>query len=136
MFHSSPLPMRDLTIHPLRGLASSLALISFSNRCETSQSTPPSGSSVLASTLPRVHPLQGLASILSHCPVLGSDTICNSPSPALADIVLIGLSLSGFPLKIFKTRLLRRDFHTLIKNVSFSSPTDVGSHKFSPYFVL
>ena len=31
-------------------------------------------------------------------------------------------------LKIFKTRLLEKSFHTLIKNVSFSSPTDVGSH--------
>ena len=29
------------------------------------------------------------------------------------------------PLKVFKTCLLERDFHTLIKNDSFSSPTDV-----------
>ena len=48
---------------------------------------------------------------------------CNSPSPPLADIVLFGRSF-----KVFKTRLLERGFHTLIKNVSFSSPTDVGSH--------
>ena len=33
------------------------------------------------------------------------------------------------PLKVFKTRLLERGFHTLLKNVSFSSPTDVGSHE-------
>ena len=33
-------------------------------------------------------------------------------------------------LIIFKTCLLGRDFHTLIKNVSFS-PTDVGSHNFT-----
>ena len=34
----------------------------------------------------------------------------------------------GLPLKVFKTRLLGRGFHTLVKNASFSSPTDVGSH--------
>ena len=28
----------------------------------------------------------------------------------------------------FKTRLLGRGFHTLIRNDSFTSPTDVGSH--------
>ena len=28
----------------------------------------------------------------------------------------------------FKTRLLGRGFHTLIRNVSFPSPTEVGSH--------
>ena len=32
----------------------------------------------------------------------------------------------------FKTRLLGRGFHTLIRNVSFPSPTDVGSHNPSP----
>ena len=32
----------------------------------------------------------------------------------------------------FKTRLLGRGFHILIKNVSFSSPTDVGSHNPPP----
>ena len=48
---------------------------------------------------------------------------CNSSSPPLVDIVLFGL-----PLKVFKRRLIERGFHTLIKNASFSSPTDVGSH--------
>ena len=43
--------------------------------------------------------------------------------PPLGDIVLFGLSL-----KVFKTRLLERGFHTLIKNTSFSSLNDVGSH--------
>ena len=28
----------------------------------------------------------------------------------------------------FKTRLLGRDFQTFINNISFLSPTDVGSH--------
>ena len=36
---------------------------------------------------------------------------------------------------IFKTRLLERDFYTLITNVPFSSLTDVGSHN-SPFWGL
>ena len=53
---------------------------------------------------------------------------CNGPNPLLAHIVLFGL-----PLKVFKTRLLGRSFHTLTKNASFSFSTDVGSHS-SPSF--
>ena len=34
----------------------------------------------------------------------------------------------GLPLKNFKTLLLGRGFHTLIKNASLFSSTDVGSH--------
>ena len=48
---------------------------------------------------------------------------CNGTRSPLANIVLFGL-----PLKAFKTCLLGRGFHILIKNVSFSSPTDVGFH--------
>ena len=112
------------------------------NRCAISQSTPPSMPSVLASTRsllqsmwdppiqppsepsilggtpPRVHPLQVSASSLAHRPVSDSDTICNSPSPPLADIILFGLSLSSF----------RKRFPHPVKNTSFSSQTDVGSH--------
>ena len=65
--------------------------------------------------------LSGPTSLMTRRPVSGSDTICNGPSPPLADIVLFGLFLSSL-------RLLWRGFHTLIKNASFSSPTDVGSH--------
>ena len=43
-----------------------------------------------------IHPLGGQASSLAHCLVYGSDTICNSPSPSLAYIVLFRLPLSGF----------------------------------------
>ena len=57
---------------------------------------------------------------LAYHPVSGSNT---SPCPPLVDIVLFGL-----PLKIFKICLLGRGFHTFIKNDSFSSLTDVGSH--------
>ena len=35
------------------------------------------------------------------------------------------------PLKVFKTRLLGRGFHTLIKNDLYPSPTDVGSGNIS-----
>ena len=55
---------------------------------------------------------------LAYHTVSSSDTICNAPSPPLADIVLFGLSLSSFPsrfFKIFKTRLIGRGFHTLYK---------------------
>ena len=73
-------------------------------------------------------PLRGSASSLTHRLVSGFDPIYNSPSPPLVDIILFGLSLSGFPSRFLKTRLLGRDFHTLIKNASFFSPTNVGSH--------
>ena len=59
---------------------------------------------------------------------------CNSPNPPLAEIVLFGFSLPGFPFRAspqsFKTHLLGRGFHTLIKNASFSSPTDMRFHKY------
>ena len=60
-------------------------------------------------------------------------SFCNRHSPPLVDIVLFGFSLLGFPLKVFKMRLLGRGFHTLIKGVLFSSPTDVGSHNPPPF---
>ena len=123
MFRFPPQSMWDLTIHPLRGPASSLTLVPFSNRCGIPQSTP-FRANVLVGTPPRVHPLQGSASSLAHRPESGSDTICNNSSSPLADIILF-----RFSLKVFKMRLLGRGFHTLIKNVSFSYPTDVRSHK-------
>ena len=58
-------------------------------------------------------PLWGLTSSLTHRPVSGSDIICIGPNPLLADIILFGFSLSGFPSTFF---------------FSFSSPTHVGSH--------
>ena len=111
LIKNAPFPFAtDVGSHnspPLQDLASSLALVHLSDRCEISQFTP----------------LQGLASSLAHRPVSGSDTICNSPSPLLAYIVIFGLSL-----QIFKMRLLGRGFHTLKKKALFPSPTDVGSH--------
>ena len=67
------------------------------------------GPSVLVDTPSHVYPLQGLS---------GFDTICNRSSPPLVDIVLFGVSF-----KIFKTHLLGKGFHTLIRNVLFSSLT-------------
>ena len=75
---------------PLRDPASSLALIPLSNRCGISQSTP----------------FWGPTSSLVHCLVC-FDTIYNNPSPPFADIVLF-----QFSLKVFKTHLLGRDFHS------------------------
>ena len=95
---------------------------SFSSSTDVgSHSPPPYEPSVLADTRsllqlmwdPPIHPLRsptfllahrlvsiplwGSASSLTYRLVFGSDNICNSPSPSLADIVLFGLSLSGFP---------------------------------------
>ena len=105
MLRFPPQPMWDLAIHFLQGPTSLLA-----HR--------------LVDT-----PLWGSASSLAHRPVSGFDTICNGPSPRLEDIVLFGLLL-----KVFKTRLVGRGFHTLTKNASFSSPTNVGSHNPPPFW--
>ena len=62
---------------------------------------PPSGStSFLAHRLIST-PLDS-AFLLAHHPVSGSGTICNSPSPLLTNIVLVGLSLTYFPSKFFE----------------------------------
>ena len=100
--------LRSLTVHSLRGPAYSLAFVPFSNQCGTSN-PPPSRPSVLACTPPCVHPLRGSASLLTHRLVSSSHSICNNLNPPLADIVLFGLSLSGFPTE---TRLLGRMFHS------------------------
>jgi len=112
MFRSRfpPQPMWDLTIHHFWGPAPSLALVSLSNWCGISQSTP-----------------LGLASLLALCSMSGFDTNCNSPRPPLADIALFRLP-SELPFKVFKMHPLERGFYTLIKNDLFSSPTHVESH--------
>ena len=73
-------------------------------------------------------PLRSSTSSLAHRIVSGSDTICNIPNSPLADIVLFELFLSGFPSRFLK-RVCQEEVSTpLIKNTSFSSPTDLGSH--------
>ena len=98
--------LNDVGSHnpPPLGPVSSLALVPYTNRCGTIAGTPP-----------HVRPFRGSVSSLAHCPVSSSNTICNSPFRF------------RLPLKVFKPHMLGRDFHTLIKNASFSSPTDVGS---------
>ena len=44
-----------------------------------------------------IHPLGGSASLPAYHPMSDSNTICNSPSPPLANIILF-----GFPLKVLK----------------------------------
>ena len=94
--------MWDLTIHSLQGLASSLALVPFSNRCGTLDPPPFRGPMSLQAYHLVSTSLWGLASSLAHCPVSSSNTICNIPSPPLTDIILFGFSLSGFPSKFLK----------------------------------
>ena len=82
----------------------------------------PSSPSVLAGTPSRVHPLSRLSLLAGTSLVSGSNTICNDSSPPLANIVPLWDFPFGLFLKIFKTCLLGRGFHTLIKNVLLSSP--------------
>ena len=84
------------------GPASSLALIPFSNWCETAQSTPLQGPASLLAHHLMSTPLRDSASSLTHRPKPGSNTICNDPSPLLADIVLFGLSLPSYLLRFLK----------------------------------
>ena len=66
----------------------------------------------------------GPASLLAHRPMTDSDTICNSPNPPLANIV---------NLTVLKMQLRGTSLHTLIRNVSFPSLTDVRSHNPPPW---
>ena len=51
--------------------------------------------------------------------------ICNSSSPSLVDIACFLLVTYCRQLHSFKTSILERGFHILIRNTSFLSPTDV-----------
>ena len=66
----------------------------------------------------------------SHNPLLFGARLCwhSFPSPTASRYCSLWTFPFRHPLKDLKTCLLRRGFHTLIKNVSFFSPTDVGSH--------
>ena len=78
-----------------------------------------------------IHPSWGPSVLAGTLPDVLSDTICDNPSLQI-------LSSLDFPfwtsLQSFKTRLPGRGFHTLIRNVLFSSPTEVGSHILSMCF--
>ena len=85
------------------------------------------GPSVLVGTPPCVYLLRGSAPSLAYRPVSGFGIIYNRSSSSLTNIVLF-----RFFLNVFKMHL-GRGFHTLIKNILFSSSTDVESHN-SPSF--
>ena len=93
--------MWDLTIHPLHGSASHWH-------------------SFLSSMWDlTIHPLRSLASSLAHRSVstpFGASnvcfgTICNSSSLPLADMVIFGFFLSGFPSKVYNASAGERFSH-------------------------
>ena len=113
--------------YPPQSGSSVLAGIRFLLQSMWDLSNPPIwGSTSLLAYCLVLTPLRGSASLLTHRPMCGSDIIYNSLSPPLANIVLFGLSFLCFPSRFSKR--LGNDFHTLIKNASFSSPIEVGSH--------
>ena len=57
---------------------------------------------------------------------------CNSPNLPLANIVYFGILYITINFRALKRVWLRRGFHTLIRNTSFPSPTNVGSHNPPP----
>ena len=73
------------------------------------------------------------ASLLTHRLLSAFDTICNTSSSSLTIYCpLWPITYRRKPYS-FKTCLLGRSFHTLLRNVSFPSPTDVGSHNPPPW---
>ena len=126
MLCSPPQPTWDLTIHSLSGpsvLAGTCSLLQLMWNPPTHSLWGPS--SLLAHRLVST-PLQGSASSLTHRSVSGSDTICNKPKSTASKYYPLWAFPFGLLLKVFKMRLLGRGFRTLIKNASFSSPTDSG----------
>ena len=84
-----------------------------SHRCGITQSTPRGPASLLAHRLESTA-FETQSSRWHIHSVSSSKTICNSPNPPLADIILFGLSVSSLPSKF-----LGRGFHTLIKKEWF-----------------
>ena len=128
MFRSSLQPIWDLTIHPLRANILTSTHFLLQSIWDPPIQTPLEPS-ILAGTPPRVHPLWDSASLLEHRSVSTLIPFVTAQSTA-SRYCPLWTFLFGLSLKIFKTRLLKRGFHTLIKNVSFSSPTDAGSHNY------
>ena len=101
-------------VHPRSGfrLLASTSNTICNNSSPLVTDPPLSWLNVLTCTSPCVHPPSGFSLLTST-----SNTICNNSSPLVTDIIRFG------PL-----RMLGRGLHTLIRNVSFSSPTVVRSH--------
>ena len=98
-----------------RGCHALINGISFSFSTDVGSHSPPSwkpnflararsssGSSILTNTSPHIYSLQCSTTSLAHLPVSDSNTICNSLSPPLVDVVLFRLSLLSFPSKFSK----------------------------------
>ena len=108
--------MWDLAIHPTWWLdVSTECFIPLYNRGEISQSIP----------------FRGSASLLAHHLMSGPNTICNSPGSPLVDIVCFGPLRITISLTFLQDVYWERGFHTLTRNASFSSLTDVESHTHS-----
>ena len=58
---------------------------------------------------------------------------CNNSRPSLTDIVCFDLLRIVVSFTILRICLLKRGFHALLRNASFPSLTDVGSHGTSLY---
>ena len=105
-----------------------------------SHNSPFSGLSVIACT----------HSLLAHSPVSGSNSMCNSLSPLLADIVLLDfpvfqsyttesvliqiLSCLGFPLWAFPLSVARKRFSPTIKGCFILLPNQCGILTIHPSF--
>ena len=111
--------MWGLTIYPLRGSASSLPLVPLQSMWDLTIYTP-SRLNILAGTLPSVHLSLRLSASLAHRSVSSSNTICNSSSPPLTDIVLLGLSLRfPHPYKEYLVFLSNR--YEILQSTSFKT---------------
>ena len=76
--------------------------------------------------------LRSLMSSLAHRPVSSSDIIGNNQSSPLVDSPFWPITHPRHPHR-FQTCLLRRSFHTLVRNTLFPAPTNVGSHNLYVY---
>ena len=99
---SSPTDVESHNPPPLWGQSPRLHLFPSPIDVGPSQSTLLRGPASLLAHRLVFNLLRGSASSLAHCPVSGSDTICNSSSPLLVYIVLFGLSLLDFPSRFLK----------------------------------
>ena len=132
LFRSPPQPMWDITIH----LHSRPNVLAGTHSFFRLMWNPH-----------QIHLLRGPASLLAHRLMFTpfkenpprwhivrclADTICNGPGPPLAILFSLSFLFRAFPQN-FKTRVLGKGFHTLIKGVSFSFPTKVRYHIYNSY---
>ena len=112
---------------PLGGLAS----LFLPNRCGISQSTPFEAQR-LCQHIALYPPPLGLSLLASTLSDIWLGYHLKQPKPIASRNYPLWTFPFELPLKVFKTHMLGRGFHTFIKNVSCSSPTDLGSHGYCP----